>query len=227
MADVICVGAHPDDVEIGMGATVAKMVSQGLEVVLLDLTDGEPTPRGTHETRMKEAAASAAALGVVSRITLPLVNRELSDTIEARKLVAEVVREHRPRVLFAPYPVDAHPDHVAASAIVEAARFYSKFVKTDMSGEPHFPARLYHYFAVHLRLIAKPSFIMDVTDHLPAKSAALACYISQFGADTSNTHVLDWVAGQANVWGSLIGTSAGEPFFSREEIGVRDIRDVV
>lgn len=227
MADVICVGAHPDDVEIGMGATVAKMVSQGLDVVMVDLTDGEPTPRGTHEIRVGEAAAAAEALGVSRRIMLPLVNRELADTIEARTLLAEVIREHRPRVLFAPYPIDAHPDHIAASAIVEAARFYAKFVKTEMPGEPHFPARVYHYFAVHLRLLAKPSFIVDVTDHLAVKAAALACYGSQFGPDTANVGVLEWVKGQAGVWGDLIGTGGGEPFFSREEIGIGDIRDLV
>ncbi|HEY5517390.1 MAG TPA: bacillithiol biosynthesis deacetylase BshB1 [Coriobacteriia bacterium] len=227
MADVICIGAHPDDVEIGMGATVAKMVAQGLDVVMVDLTDGEPTPRGTHELRVAEAARSAETLGVGSRIMLPLTNRELADTVDARTLLAEVIREHRPRVLFAPYPIDAHPDHIAASAIVEAARFYAKFVKTDMTGEPHFPARVYHYFAVHLRLLAKPSFIVDVTETLPVKAAALACYESQFGADTANASVLDWVTGQASVWGALIGTQGGEPFFSREEIGIRDIRDLV
>jgi bacillithiol biosynthesis deacetylase BshB1 len=227
MADVICIGAHPDDVEIGMGATVAKMVAQGLDVVMVDLTDGEPTPRGTHDLRVAEAALSAETLGVKSRIMLPLTNRELADTVDARTLLAQVIREHRPRVLFAPYPIDAHPDHVAASAIVEAARFYSKFVKTDMTGEPHFPARVYHYFAVHLRLLAKPSFIVDVTETLPLKAAALACYESQFGADTANGPVLDWVTGQAGVWGALIGTQAGEPFFCREEIGIRDIRDLV
>lgn len=227
MADVICIGAHPDDVEIGMGATVAKMVAQGLDVVLVDLTDGEPTPRGTHDLRVAEAALSAETLGVKSRIMLPLTNRELADTVDARTLLAQVIREHRPRVLFAPYPIDAHPDHIAASAIVEAARFYSKFVKTDMTGEPHFPARVYHYFAVHLRLLAKPSFIVDVTETLPLKAAALACYESQFGAETANGPVLDWVTGQASVWGALIGTPGGEPFFSREEIGIRDIRDLV
>lgn len=227
MADVMCIGAHPDDVEIGMGATVAKMAAAGMEVVLVDLTDGEPTPRGTHETRMREADASARELGVAARITLPLPNRELADTVEARTMLAELVREHRPRLLFAPYPIDAHPDHIAASAIVEAARFYSKFVKTTMAGEPHLPAHVYHYFAVHLRLVAKPSFIVDVTGHLDAKRAALACYASQFGSDTANTHVLDWVAGQAGSWGDFIGVEAGEPFFAREEIGIRDIRDLV
>jgi bacillithiol biosynthesis deacetylase BshB1 len=227
MADVLCVGAHPDDVEIGMGATVARMVRQGLDVVMVDLTDGEPTPHGTHETRMSEAAASAAVLGVSVRETLPLVNRELSDTVEARRMLAELVRQHKPRLLFAPYPIDAHPDHVAASALVEAARFYAKFVKTDMAGEPHFPARVYHYFAVHLRIVAKPSFVMDVTGDLGTKLEALACYRSQFAANAANTRILDWVGEQAATWGGLIGTSAGEPFFCREEIGVRDIRDLV
>jgi len=223
----MCVGAHPDDVEIGMGATVARLVAQGLEVVMVDLTDGEPTPRGTHDVRMEEAAAAAEVLGVSRRVTLPLVNRELADTVEARKMLAELVREHRPRVIFAPYPIDAHPDHVAAAAIVDAARFYSKFVKTDMTGEPHFPARLYQYFAVHLRLVAKPAFVMDVTEQLGTKKAALACYRSQFGDGTNNAHILDWVDTQAASWGSLIGTGGGEPFFSREEIGIRDLRDLV
>jgi bacillithiol biosynthesis deacetylase BshB1 len=227
MADVMCIGAHPDDVEIGMGAAVACMVRQGLDVVMVDLTDGEPTPRGTHDTRMAEAADAARALGVSLRLTLPLVNRELADTVEARRLLAELVREHRPRLLFAPYPVDAHPDHIAASAIVEAARFYAKFVKTDMTGSPHFPARVYHYFAVHLRLVAKPSFVLDVSEDLDAKMAALACYESQFASGTANARVLDWVRGQAASWGALIGTAAGEPFFAREEIGVRRIGDLV
>jgi bacillithiol biosynthesis deacetylase BshB1 len=227
MVDVLCVGAHPDDVEIGMGAAVARMVRQGLEVAIVDLTDGEPTPRGTHETRMAEASAAARTLGVHTRVTLPLVNRELGDTVEARTMLAELVREHRPRLLFAPYPVDAHPDHIAASAIAEAARFYAKFVKTDMEGSPHFPARVYHYFAVHLRLVAKPSFVLDVSEDLDTKMAALACYDSQFAAGTANASVLDWVRGQAATWGALIGTTAGEPFFAREEIGVRAIGDLV
>lgn len=226
MADVICVGAHPDDVEIGMGATVAKLARQGLEVLLLDLTDGEPTPRGTHETRMAEAGESAAALRV-RRLTLDLPNRELFDTVEARKRVAEVFRAERPRLVFAPYPMDAHPDHIAASAIVEAARFYSKFVKTDMSGEPHFPAKLYHYWAVHLRVLEKPSFIVEVEADLPAKMAALACYRSQFADNERNSGVLAWVETQARAWGALIGVDAGEPFYAREQVGVASPMDLV
>jgi bacillithiol biosynthesis deacetylase BshB1 len=226
MADVICFGAHPDDVEIGMGATAAKMARSGLDVLLVDLTDGEPTPRGTHETRMVEAAASASVLGV-RRLTLDLPNRELFDTVEARKAVAEVLRAERARIVFAPYPMDAHPDHIAASAIIEAARFYAKFVKTDMAGQPHYPARLYHYWAVHLRILEKPSFIVDVSEDLDAKMGALAAYESQFTTNEANVGILPWVRVQAASWGALIGTAAGEPFYAREQIGVRDVRDLL
>lgn len=226
MSDVVAVGAHPDDVEIGMGATVARMVRQGLSVTIVDLTDGEPTPRGTHETRMAEAAEAASVLGV-RRVTLPLPNRELQDTLEARRVLAEVLREERPTWLFTPYPTDAHPDHVAAAALCEAARFWSKLTKTDMSGEPHYPAKLYRYLAVHLRLLAKPSFVMDVTGEIETKLDALACYRSQFGANERDRGIVDMVRLQAATWGAAIGRAAGEPFFSAEEIGVGDIRHVL
>lgn len=226
MADIVCVGAHPDDVEIGMGATVAQLASGGLDVLLLDLTDGEPTPRGTHDTRMAEAAASAAVLGA-RRLTLGLKNRELFDTVEARTEVATVLRRERPSIVFAPFPADSHPDHIAASSVTEAARFYSKFVKTEMPGEPHHPAKLYHYWAVHLRVLEKPSFIVEVSEGLPAKMRALDCYRSQFADNERTAGVLGWVRGQAVTWGALIGADAGEPFFAREQVGVRDVRDLI
>lgn len=226
MADIVCVGAHPDDVEIGMGATAAQLARSGADVLLVDLTDGEPTPRGTHETRMAEAAASAAALGV-RRETLTLPNRELFDTVETRTELATVLRREKPAIVFAPYPVDAHPDHVAACAIAEAARFYAKFVKTDMPGEPHYPGRLYHYWAVHLRVLEKPSFIIDASDGLAAKMEALSCYRSQFADNERNAGVLGWVEGQTAAWGALIGRAAGEPFYAREQVGVRDVRDLL
>jgi N-acetylglucosamine malate deacetylase 1 len=226
MIDALCIGAHPDDVEIGMGGTVAGMVRHGMTVAIVDLTDGEPTPHGTPEIRSLESGAAARVLGVARR-TLGLPNRELFDTVEARKTLAEVIRDLKPRLLFAPYPVDAHPDHVSAAAIVEAARFYAKFVKTDMSGSPHYPAKVYHYWAVHLRLVAKPSFVVDVTDDLAIKMDALGCYASQFQANERNAGVLSWVETQAAAWGALIGRTAGEPFYAREEIGVASVADLL
>ncbi len=220
MTRIVCVGAHPDDVEIGMGATVAKFAAEGHEVTLIDLTDGEPTPQGTHETRMLEAARAARSLGAMRR-TLDLPNRYLFDTVEARTTLAEVLRETRPDVVFAPYPQDAHPDHIAAASIVDAARFYAKFTKTAMRGEPHYPTRIYRYMAVHLRLVREPSFVVDVSDHLDAKLIALRCYESQFESNTANAGIIDMMKATAEMWGRTIGTSAGEPFFAAEPVGLR------
>ena len=213
MAEVVCVGAHPDDVE--MGGTVATLVSRGADVLIVDLTDGEPTPHGTHERRLAEAASAAATLGC-RRVTLDLPNRSLSDSVEARTALAEVLRAERPEVLFVPYPEDAHPDHRAASRIAEAARFWAKLTKTTMSGEPHYPARIYRYMAVHLRLVREPSFLVDITDALPAKLAALEAYRSQFGENPGNVGVLALVERTARSWGDIARTDAAEPFFALE-----------
>ena len=227
MVDVVCVGAHPDDVEIGMGATVAKMVRQGLRVALVDITDGEPTPHGTRETRAREARRAAELLGVGERRTLSQPNRYLMDTVEARTELAEALRELRPRVLFVPYRLDAHPDHVAAHAIAMAARFYAKFTKTSMRGEPHYPGRVYQYMAVHMRIAAKPSFVMDVTEEFAAKMAALEAYESQFSANPANAGVIALVMQAARTWGALINVEAGEPFFTDEPVGIRSVADLV
>lgn len=218
--DAVCLGAHPDDVEIGMGATVAKLCAAGARVAIVDLTNGEPTPHGTPELRAAESAAAARVLGVEVRRTLTQSNRYLFDTVEARKELAEVLRELRPGMLFLPYGEDAHPDHLAAAQIGLAARFYSKFTKTDMAGEPFYPPRVYRYMAVHMRMVVEPSFIVDVSGHLDAKLEALAAYHSQFGANPMNAGVIPSMRDLALSWGSLAGTEAGEPFFAFEPVVV-------
>lgn len=225
--DVVCVGAHPDDVEIGMGATVASIVRSGRSVAVVDLTNGEPTPHGTPELRAAESAEAAAILGVKRR-TLGMPNRYLTDSVENRTALAEVLRELRPRVVFAPYPTDAHPDHVAAAAIVLGARFYAKFTKTDMAGEPHYPARVYHYVAVHLALHVKPSFIVATEpEDLEHKLSALRAYRSQFAMNERNAGIVPLMAERARYWGGLVGAPVGEPFFSQEEIGISNVFDLV
>lgn len=219
MLDVLCIGAHPDDVEIGMGGTVAGMVRSGMSVGIVDLTDGEPTPHGTHETRMREAAAAAAVLGV-ERVTLSQPNRYLFDTVEAREELAQVIREHTPRILFIPYSEDAHPDHIAASSIASAARFYAKLTKTDMSGAPHYPARVYRYMAVHMNLVREPSFVIDTTTDMPTKITALRCYESQFTSNPRNSSLIDAMTQLGGYWGSRIGTGFGEPFYCAEPVGL-------
>ena len=222
----MCVGAHPDDVEIGMGATLAGITRRGGKAIIVDLTNGEPTPHGSPELRAAESAAAAGILGAKRR-TLSQPNRYLLDTVEARIELAEVIREFRPRVLFVPYADDSHPDHIAASAIAVAARFYAKFTKTDMTGEPFFPERIYRYMAVHMRVIAEPSFIVDVAEDLPAKMAAIQAYRSQFADNPRNAGVVDFVGKQAEAWGALGRVRAGEPFFALEPVALRGLDDLI
>jgi N-acetylglucosamine malate deacetylase 1 len=226
--DYLVVAPHPDDAELGAGGTIALLLSQGARVGVLDLTDGEPTPHGNPETRRRETEAATAVLGLTWRANLGLPNRRLEADLDARARLAGALRQLRPRVLFAPYWDDAHPDHVAASELVDAARFWAKLTKSDLPGEPHYPQRVLYYFTIHLRLHAQPSLVLDVSAHLETKMRALACYRSQFieGRSTTPPTLLDDLRDRARYWGWAIGCAYGEPFVCRELVGLRDLRDL-
>jgi len=227
--DYLVVAPHPDDAELGVGGTILLLKAQGARVGILDLTNGEPTPHGSPETRKREAEAATAILGVDWRGNLGLPNRSLMSDLPSRHQLAGALRQLRPRCLFAPYWEDAHPDHVAASALVDAARFWAKLTKTDLPGSPHHPQRIIYYFSVHLRLHPRPSFVADVTPYIDAKMRALSCYHSQFiqGRSTEPPTLLDDLRDRARYWGWSIGSGYGEPFVCREEIGLRSLRDLV
>lgn len=229
MVDVLAIGAHPDDVEIGMGGAIGQFLQSGLRVGILDLTDGEPTPFGSVEERAQETAAATAALGVTKRKTLSLPNRELQDTIEARRAVAEVIRAWRPQTLFIHYWEDAHPDHVAATRLCEAARFYAKLTKTDMAGEPFYPERTFYFFSNHLRGLHPPTaFILDVSDYMDAKLDAVRSYYSQFEKGRPDgAEFYELIRARNAYWGSLIGVAYGEPFAAREQIGLKGISELI
>ena len=142
--------------------------------------------------------------------------------MEARKKLAEVFRTTKPNWLFAPYWVDAHPDHVAATKLVDDARFWSKLSKTDMQGERHHPQRIYNYYCVHLKLHATPAFVLDISDVWEQKLAAIAAYESQFitGREEMSPSFLEQLEIEAAYWGKSIGVRYGEPFTSREPIGM-------
>jgi bacillithiol biosynthesis deacetylase BshB1 len=226
--DYLVIAPHPDDAELGAGGAILVLRSQGARVGVLDLTDGEPTPHGSPEIRQRETAAATAILGLDWRDNLGLANRSLVADLEARRRLAVVLRQLRPRFLLAPYWEDAHPDHVAASALVDAARFWAKLTRTDMPGQPHYPQRIFYYFSVHLRLHPRPSFVLDITPHIEAKMQAIACYRSQFieGRPTRPPTILDDLRDRARYWGWAIGTGYGEPFVCREEVGLRSLRDL-
>jgi N-acetylglucosamine malate deacetylase 1 len=229
MLDVLVVAPHPDDAELGMAGAIMKFKDDGWRVGVLDLTNGEPTPLGTPEIRAKETAAATAVLGLDWRENLGLPNRSLEATLEARAKLATVFRLQRPRWIFAPYWVDAHPDHVAATELIEAARFWSKLTKTDMPGEPFYPQRIYYYYCVHLRIIPQPAFILDISRYWPRKQAALECYRSQLvaGRSTQSPTFIDRLRDQASALGWAIGAEFGEAFASREPIGLTTLTALV
>ena len=226
--DYLVIAAHPDDAELCLGGTIATLRSQGARVGVLDLTNGEPTPYGTPEIRARETAAATAVLELDWRGNLGLPNRALVADLDARRQLAGALRQLRPRVLFAHYWEDAHPDHVAASTLVDAARFWAKLTKTDLPGAPHYPARVYYFFSMHLRLHVQPSFVLDVSAQHDKKIKAVACYQSQFieGRPISPSF-LDEIRDRDRYWGWTIGTRFAEPVLCRELVGLRGLQDLV
>ncbi|MEN9846840.1 MAG: 1D-myo-inositol 2-acetamido-2-deoxy-alpha-D-glucopyranoside deacetylase [Pseudomonadota bacterium] len=216
----LVISPHPDDAEIAMGGTIASLIQQGVRVVVADLTDGEPTPHGSVEKRQQEAAAASRILGITERRILTLKNREVFDTLENRKIVASLIREVRPDILFGPYFDDVHPDHVQGAALVESARFYAKFVKGDLPHSPWYPRKHLHFFSTHIKPRFQPSFIFDVTGHLDAKMASIEAYESQFIINEGNAKRLEEIRTEALYWGCQVGVGAGEPFLCRETIKV-------
>ncbi len=227
--DVLVVAPHPDDAELGMGGAILKMLAANKTVGVLDLTNGEPTPHGSIEIRSAETEAASRVLGISWRENLGLENRRLEATLAAREKLAVVIRQLQPRWLFAPYWHDAHPDHVAATELIEAARFWAKLTKTDMPGAPFHPQRIYHYYCVHLKMHATPAFVLDISDYWERKLESLRCYRSQFvaGREHLNPSFLDQLQDEAAYWGKSIGVRYGEPFTSREPIGLTGFSELI
>lgn len=220
--DLLVVAPHPDDAEIGVGGTLLKSKAEGLRVGVVDLTTGEPTPHGSPEIRARETAEATKVLQLDWRGNLGLPNRSLEATLEARRELAGVFRLARPKVLFIPYWEDVHPDHVAASRLADDARFWAKLSKTDFPGEPYWPPRVLYYFSIHLRIHPRPSFVMDISGCIDAKMKAVEAYASQFitGKAEQYPTALDDIRDRARYWGWAIGARHGEPFVSREDLGL-------
>ncbi|MEC7497408.1 MAG: bacillithiol biosynthesis deacetylase BshB1 [Planctomycetota bacterium] len=227
--DILVIAPHPDDAELGMGGAIMRFLDEGLKVGILDLTSGEPTPYGTPKKRQAETSEATKILGVPWRQNLGLPNRSLEPTLEARAKIAGVIRTTRPRWLFAPFWEDAHPDHVAATQLVEAARFWAKLTKTEMPGTPFHPERIYNYYCVHLKMAPQPAFILDISPYWERKLAAIECFHSQFieGRSTEPPTFLDRLRDEAAFWGKTIGVAYGEPFQCREPLGLKSCQNLI
>jgi bacillithiol biosynthesis deacetylase BshB1 len=220
--NIAVLAAHPDDAELGLGATMALLASQGHRVLIIDATDGEPTPFGDPATRAAEAAEAARILGV-ERINLGWTNRAVTHDLASRHALAGQLRLRAIDVLFVPHPMDAHPDHLALSRIAIDARFDAKLTKSSLPGEPHHPRRLFHYFCTHLRTIPQPDLIVDAAGFEGAKMRSIAAYRSQFERNPSNREVPRWVEAMGRFYGSRIRSAFGEPITAPECVGVRDL----
>ena len=227
--DVLAVGAHPDDIEIACGGTLARLVEQGHRVGILDLTDGEPTPGSAGpEVRLAEARRAAEVLGVERRITLDLPNRRLFDSFEARMALAKEIRRYRPKVVIGlgGRTPTASPDHYQASLITEAAVFYSKLTKWDEQFDdlpPYIvPRRLECFMAFHtLAPIEHGAMVVDISDTLEKKLAAIQCYASQFPPERGD--FCGRLRAIAMQQGMAAGFAAGEAIFSPAAWGTRDL----
>ena len=232
--DVIAVGAHPDDVEIACGGTLARLVRQGYRVGIVDLTDGEPTPRTSGpEERLAEAQKAAEALGVSTRVTLDLPNRKLFDTFEARVKLATEFRKYRPQLVLGlgeKTPL-ASPDHWQAMQITDAAVFYSRLTRWDdeFTGlPPHtIPAQLYYTLVFHSTqpLSGSGEIIVDISDTLDAKLAAVRCYASQFPPEKE--YIYQRIESSALRLGPTAGFAAGELLVSPRPLGTQDLMAAV
>jgi N-acetylglucosamine malate deacetylase 1 len=230
--DILFTAPHPDDLEIGCGGTIAKLVKMGHPVGMLHMTNGEPTPRGTVEQRTKEMRAAADILGVQVCEMLNLPNRLLLDNLEARFAVASVVRKYRPRVLvgIAGRTVAASPDHFQGQLITEATRFYSQLTKWDdrFGGtEPHAVDHLiYRPVPRAVESLQFPAqIVMDITDTIEQKLAALACYQSQFPPERFD-RLKHYILSIAGAEGAACGYEYGELYAVPRPIGVSDLLSV-
>ena len=232
--DVIAVGAHPDDVEIGCGGTVARLVQQGYRVGIVDLTDGEPTPGcPSPEIRLAEAQAAAEILGVHVRVTLELPNRRLFDSFESRVALAKVFRTYRPKLilgLIGKTPL-ASPDHWQASQITDAAVFYTRLSKWDsyFDGLPVHTIQSQVWYQLGVSSLGIPPaaghFVVDISETLELKLKAIRAYQTQF--PPSKDRVFQWVSSQNQLAGASAGFGAGELLYSTMTLGVKDLVETI
>ena len=221
--DLLAFGPHPDDLEIGMGATIAHHVARGLRVGLCDLTRGEMGSNGTPEERVGEAEAARQVLGADWRVNLGLPDRALGDVPEQVRAVAAVIRAARPAAIALPHWGDRHPDHTAACTLVTAGAFSSGLRRFAAEGAPWRADWLVHYF---INTPGEPSFVIDVTEYYEIKRRALACHASQFtpaGTDAAATRLTSplftqLVESRDAQFGALAGVRWAEGFVVREPI---------
>lgn len=228
MSDVLAVGAHPDDLEIFAGGTLAAFVRKGASVHMVHLSRGELSTRGTTETRAVEAVAAAAELGA-STETLDLGDGQLADDSRCRAALVALIRQERPKVLLGPYADDDHPDHSAVGRLVKSAWFLGGVKHyAPEAGPAHRPGKLWFYFSHILR---DPTFLLQLeTSDIEAMMRSVRCYASQFHDPSSpdpetrlsKPGYQETLLARRQHFGALIGAQYAEPIWTPGPLAVTD-----
>jgi bacillithiol biosynthesis deacetylase BshB1 len=229
MLDILAFGAHPDDVELFAGGTMAKMAALGYSTGVVDLTQGELGTRGTPALRKREARKAAEILGLKIRENLGLADGEVPLTSAARLKVIRMLRKYCPRVVLTHYWDDRHPDHVNTGRLVAEAVHHSGLAKIDTGQKRYRPPILLFF---KLPPLLPPTFIVDISDFIEPRNAAIRAYRSQLfdpasrepSTVLSHPDFLTKIESIHSYYGTLIGKQKGEAFFMK---GVLEIRDLV
>ena len=226
--DVLAIAAHPDDVELTCGGTLASLRSRGYRFGIVDLTRGEMGTRGSADIRAAEARKAAEILGADFRDTLDLGDGGLRRDRDAELAVIDVIRREKPRLIFTPYPDDRHPDHRRAGQVVTDAAYYAGLRRVETAHPAHRPQAALYFstFQVHA-----PDFLVDVTEFIEVRRSAMHAFASQFH-DPSSTEpqtklsqrsFLDELEARARYFGSMIGVEYAEGFKSRFPPRIDDV----
>ncbi|MEI2358031.1 bacillithiol biosynthesis deacetylase BshB1 [Mesobacillus zeae] len=226
--DILAFGAHADDVEIGMGGTIAMYAAKGRKIGICDLTHAELSSNGTVEIRQKEATEAAGILGVSIRESLGFPDRGLLLKDEYIRKAAEVIRRYRPEFVFAPYACDRHPDHGNCSRIVEEALFSAGIRKYDTGGshKQHKARQMFYYM---INGFHNPHFMLDTSVYIEKKKEALNAYKSQFmsGEGSVDTPLvngyIETVMARERMFGQTAGVMYAEGFMSKEPLLVHNL----
>jgi bacillithiol biosynthesis deacetylase BshB1 len=229
--DLLAIFPHPDDAELTCGGTLLKSARQGYRVGILDLSLGEMASRGTVELRAAESTRAASILQVSLRENLRLADSGLTNDPETRLAVARVIRRLKPSIVIttAPSPFGRHPDHRVTAELVRDAVFVSGLKTIEPGLSAHRPRKVLHSITYREDYL-KPTFVVDISDVMEEKLAAVGAYESQFGGATQAGEVypngeslLDIIRHQAAHYGSLIRVRYGEPFHTTETVQVDDV----
>jgi bacillithiol biosynthesis deacetylase BshB1 len=231
--EVLLFGAHPDDVEWGVGGITVLLQQTGVSFAIIDLTRGEMGSRGTPAERAHEAERAAHFLGDVPRENLDLPDCGLQDTPERRTLIASVIRRYRPTLVLAPFWKDRHPDHAAAGRIVRNSRLYCTLKKSASPDPPHKP-KLFLYFPLH-HPHARPSFVVNVSAVYERKLQLLRLHESQFAKTAEQFGVMSHGLGdylfalesRDRYFGSLIGARHGEALVADGPLALSQLTDIL